>query len=491
MKRACLALLALASAAPAFAASPNDAVRAWRSENEARLLDEFTALLAIPNVATDTANIGRNADAIAKLMEARGLAPRILPGVDGSPPAVYGEWRVPGAKRTLMFYAHYDGQPVDPAKWTTPPWQPTWYGDAGTRGDDSRLRARSSSDDKAGVMAIIAAAEALKATGLAPRANVKFFFEGEEEQGSPHLGAMLRANEELLAADLWLIVDGPVHPSGRKQLAYGVRGDANVDLTVYGPLRPLHSGHYGNWAPNPGMLLARLLATMKDDDGRVTIAGWYDDVAPLGELEKAALAAAPQADDTLRAELGLARTELPGKSLMEAINLPSLNVNGMRSADVGENASNVIPTIAQATLDLRFVKGIDPKTQFERLRAHVEKAGYKVLDREPTLEERRTHARIATLVLLPGYYRAGRTAMDLPVAQEVAKALQSATDAPLVALPTMGGSLPLAVIEDELGAPFLSLPLANHDNNQHAENENLRLGNLRDGIVMIAAVMRL
>jgi acetylornithine deacetylase/succinyl-diaminopimelate desuccinylase-like protein len=490
MKRVVSAMLGCALAASAGAAT-NEPVRAWRVANEARLLEEFTALLAIPNVATDTANIGRNADAIVASMRARGLAPRILPGTDGSPPAVYGEWLVPGAKRTLLFYAHYDGQPVDPTHWTTPPWQPTWYGDDGTRGDESRLRARSASDDKLGVMAILAAAEALKATGQAPRANIKFFFEGEEEQGSPHLAAMLRANRELLAADLWLIVDGPVHPSGRKQLAYGVRGDANVDLTVYGPLRPLHSGHYGNWAPNPGMLLARLLATMKDDDGRVTIDGWYDDVVPLGELELAAIAAAPAADEALRAELGLARTELPGKSLMAAINLPSLNVNGIRSADVGENASNVIPTTAQATLDLRFVKGIDPNTQFARLRTHVEKAGYKVIDREPTLEERRAHPRIATLVLAPGGYRAARTPMDLPVAREVAAALASATEQPLVSLPTMGGSLPLAVIEDELDVPFLSLPIANHDNNQHAENENLRLGNLRDGIEMIAAVMRL
>jgi acetylornithine deacetylase/succinyl-diaminopimelate desuccinylase-like protein len=487
MPRIPIAILALSLAAAAAA----DDVRGWRVANEARLLSEFTALLAIPNVASDRANIARNADAIVALMRERGLAPRLLPGSDGSPPAVYGEWLVPGAARTLLFYAHYDGQPVDATRWTTPPWQPTWYGDDGRRGDESRLRARSASDDKLGVMAILAAAEALRATGQAPRANIKFFFEGEEEQGSPHLAPMLRANRELLAADLWLIVDGPVHPTGRKQLSFGVRGDANVDLTVYGPARPLHSGHYGNWAPNPGMLLARLLASMKDDDGRVTIAGWYDDVAPLGELERAAIAAAPAADDALRAELGLARTELAGASLMAAINLPSLNVNGIRSADVGDDASNVIPTTAQATLDLRFVKGVDPQTQFERLRAHVEKAGYVVLDRAPTLEERRTHPRIATLVMQPGAYRAVRTPMDHPLAKEVAAALQSATSEPIVMLPTMGGSLPLAVIEDELGAPTLSLPLANHDNNQHAENENLRLGNFRDAIEIVAAVMRL
>jgi acetylornithine deacetylase/succinyl-diaminopimelate desuccinylase-like protein len=211
-----------------------------------------------------------------------------------------------------------------------------------------RLYARSSSDDKAGVMSILTAFDALRAQKIAPTVNLKLFFEGEEEAGSPHLVEILSRHKELLAADAWVICDGPVHQSGRKQVVFGVRGDTNVEVTVYGPKRPLHSGHYGNWAPNPAMLLARLLVSMKDARGRVTIKGWYDDVEPLGEAERRALADAPAYDRELMKELGINRPEGAGRSLLELINEPSLNVNGLSSAETGALARNVIPTTAVA-----------------------------------------------------------------------------------------------------------------------------------------------
>jgi acetylornithine deacetylase/succinyl-diaminopimelate desuccinylase-like protein len=190
-------------------------------------------------------------------------------------------------------------------------------------------------------------------------------------------------------------------------------------------------------------------------------------------------------------ELGLAETEIRGLSLLDAINLPSLNINGMRAANVGEQASNVIPATASAELDLRLVKGNDPTRQYQRLVAHVEKQGYFVIEREPTDAERTTHALIATMKLEPGAYAASRTPMDLPIARAVAAAVESAAGDRIVRLPTMGGSLPLVVITDVLGADTLNVPIANHDNNQHAENENIRLGNLWDGIEIMAAVMRI
>lgn len=499
-------LLALALAPPRVDAADEAAgVRAWRVANEAAILAEFTAFLRLPNVATDAVAIRRNAEALRELLEARGLAPRLLeaPGSD-APPAVYGEWRVPGATRTLVFYAHYDGQAVDAADWASDPWTPTWrdgaIGDGaavitppaqGPFDPDWRLYARSASDDKAGVMAILAAVSALRASGLAPTVDVKLFFDGEEEQGSPHLAAILTAHRETLAADLWVIADGPLHPSERRQVVYGVRGDANVDLTVYGPKRPLHSGHYGNWAPNPALTLARLLASMKDADGRVTVTGWEDDVRPLGEAERRALAEAPRADEALRAELGLAATEHPGESLLETVQRPSLNINGIRAADVHAQARNVIPTVAHATLDLRLVAGNTPQRQFERLVAHARSQGFLVLDRDPTDAERRTHPRIVRMTLLDGAYPAARTPMDLPLAQAVAAAVQSVSPEPVVQLPSLGGSLPLSVIETTLGAPTITVPLANHDNNQHAENENLRLGALWGGIEVMAALLRM
>jgi acetylornithine deacetylase/succinyl-diaminopimelate desuccinylase-like protein len=481
------------------------AIAAWTTSHQHALLDEFEAFLRMPDVATDRAAIRRNAEALVRMMDKRGLHPRLLENADRSaPPAVYGEWAVPGATRTLVIYAHYDGQAVDPAEWASDPWTPVWRRgrldvapeivarDASKPIDpDWRLYARSASDDKAGVFAILAASDALKANGLVPNANIKFFFDGEEEQGSPHIGELMRLNRDMLRADAWLICDGPVHLSGRRQLVFGVRGDANVNITVYGPKRPLHSGHYGNFIVNPALKLARLLASMKDDAGRVAVAGWYDGVVPLGAAEKAAIAAAPEEDAGLLRDLGQVAAEMPGTSLAEAINQPSLNINGIRVADVGAQARNVIPTEARATLDLRLVKGNTVEGQFGHLRAHIEKQGYLVLDRAPTDAERTSHALIATLTLESGGYPASRTPMDLPIARDVAAAMRTLAGDSLVLTPTMGGSLPLYLITKVTGAPTLVIPLANPDNNQHAENENLRVGHLWDGIATLAAVMRL
>ncbi len=480
-------------------------VRDYRIANEHRILEEFVTLLSIPNVASDQVNIRKNAALIIEMMHRRGLEPRLLEGGKPNvPPAVYGEWKVPRATRTIILYAHYDGQPTDPKQWAdTLPWQPTLRSAAieatgtilgmpkpGAKIDPEwRLYARSASDDKAGVMAILIAVDALKAQGIAPTSNIKFFFEGEEEAGSSHLGEILGGHRKLLEADAWLICDGPVHQLGLKQVVFGVRGDTNVDLTVYGARRPLHSGHYGNWSPNPGLILAKLLSSMKDEAGRVTIAGWYDDVAPLGERERRAIEEAPQYDNVLKTQLGLALTENAGKSLLELINEPSLNINGMSSGDVGALARNVIPTTASAVLDLRLVKGNDYQRQVERLSAHIRKQGFHVIDHDPTDQERLTKPLIAKVVHRDGGYNAERTRMDLPVALSVIAAVQGTSTKPIVKLPTSGGSLPLSIITNNLRTVTLTVPIANYDNNQHAENENIRLQNLWDGIETMAALM--
>ncbi|MGI8732567.1 MAG: M20/M25/M40 family metallo-hydrolase [Pyrinomonadaceae bacterium] len=476
----------------------------YRRAHEREIIAEFVRLLEIPNVASDSPNIRRNAELIREMMQRRGLSPRLLETASRStPPAVYGEWKTPGATHSLIFYAHYDGQPTDPGQWTgTLPWKPTWRSAAlesggkilalpaaGELNPEWRLYARSSADDKAGVMAILTAVDALRAQGITPSVNLKFFFDGEEEAGSPHLGEIIDLHKELLAADAWIICDGPVHQSGVKQVVFGVRGDQNVDVTVYGAKRPLHSGHYGNWAPNPAMILSRLLSSMKDDAGRVLIAGWYDGVEPLGEAERRAIAESPAYDDELRSQLGFSRADGAGKSLLELINLPSLNINGIGSGDVGNLARNVIPTTATAVLDLRLVKGNDYRKQVQLLQGHIRKQGFYVIDRDPTDEERKQHALIAKVIIRPGGYNAERTRMDLPISLALITAVQSTSAQPIVRLPTFGGSLPLSIITDRLRTVTVTVPIANYDNNQHAENENLRLQNLWDGIETMAAVM--
>ena len=486
-----------------LAQTTQEKVRDYRKSHEHEILKEFTTLLSIPNVASDTQNIRRNALLIVEMMKQRGLNPRLLEAPN-SPPAVYGEWKTPGAQRTILVYAHYDGQPTDPKQWTgTQPWQPVFRSAAleangqiiptpaegSTINPQWRLYARSSSDDKAGVLAILTAFSALKEKGIQATSNIKFFFEGEEEAGSPHLGEIINLNKELLAADVWIIGDGPVHQSGRKQVVFGARGDTNLDLTVYAAKRPLHSGHYGNWSPNPAHMLARLLASMKDDDGRVTIDGWYSDAEPLGEVERRAIADAPQYDEELKQQLGIKRTEGGGKSLLELINQPSLNINGFASGDVGALARNVIPTTATAVLDLRLVRGNDHQRQIQRVIEHIRNHGYQVLDREPTDADRAQYPLLARVNARAGGYNAERTRMDLPISKSVIDAVQSTSQEKIVLLPTSGGSLPLSIITERLKTVTISVPIANYDNNQHAENENIRLQNLWDGFEIWAAIM--
>jgi acetylornithine deacetylase/succinyl-diaminopimelate desuccinylase-like protein len=482
LKAALLALLLSAAFAALAHAQANPAAAAahqWRAAHEQAILAEFTGLLAIPNVASDGPNIRRNAAAVSAILEKRGVKTRLLE-VPGAPPVVFGEIDTPGASRTVIFYAHYDGQPLDPKEWATPPWQPMLR--------DGRIYARSASDDKAPIIAIATALDALKAAGIPLRSNIKFVFEGEEEAGSPHLASILAKYKDLLASDVWLICDGPVHQSRRQQIVFGARGITQLDITVYGPKRELHSGHYGNWAPNPAMMLARLLASMKDDNGRVTIGHFYDGIQPLSETERRAVAEAPDVDRDLMRELWLGGTEGGGKKLVELLNLPSLNIRGMSAARTGAQASNVIPATATASIDIRLVKGIDHDAAAARVIEHIRKQGYYIVDRDPDAQTRLSHAKVAKVVVEPGGYNAARTSMDLPISQLVLRTAESARG-PVIELPTMGGSVPLYMIEETLHAPTITVPIANHDNNQHSFDENIRLENLWDGIDLLAALL--
>ncbi|MFN7539488.1 MAG: M20/M25/M40 family metallo-hydrolase [Bacteroidota bacterium] len=483
-----------------------DKINKYRAQHESAILREYFSLLSIPNYALDKVNIDKNAVFIEAMLKKRGIQTKLLESnTKGSPKAVYGEVIVPGAKQTLIFYAHYDGQAVNPEKWhpSIHPYQPVLLDESIEKSGKIiafpangqafnpawRIACRSSSDDKAGVMTIINAYDALVKTGVKLNNNIKFFFEGEEEIGSLHLAEILDKHKDLLKADLWLIADGPVHQSGLPMIDFGVRGDVNVDLTVYGPKRPLHSGHYGNWAPNPCLIMSKLLASMKDEDGKVKIKGYYDDVIPFTASEKQAFNAIPNVDAQMKKELGISKPELGGKTLFETFEWPSLNINGIKCADVEDEARNVITTESKATLDLRQVLGTDYLKQCDLLKKHIMEEGFLVVDRAPTDEERLQYSKIVKFNIVNGGYNAQRTPIDLPIAQQVIKAVQSATKKQLILEPTSGGSLPLYLFEKHLNTRVINLCIVNHDNNQHSENENVRLQNLWDSIAQIAAIM--
>jgi acetylornithine deacetylase/succinyl-diaminopimelate desuccinylase-like protein len=490
---------------PIGAARVAQEVRDYRMDHEDRIVRELAEFLAIPNVASDTSNIQKNAEHLVEMLEARGVETHLLP-ITGRGPVVFGKLMSPEATHTVIFYAHYDGQPVDPAAWTDgTPFEPVLRSDAieagGTRipfpansakqpavyKDDWRIYARSASDDKSPIVALLAALDALRTKQIPLRVNLKVIFEGEEEAGSTNLEHTLELHRNLLGGDLLITADGPVHQSGRQLVFFGNRGDIGLDITVYGPVRALHSGHYGNWAPNPAMELSRLLASMKDADGRVLIDGYYDDVTPLSELEQRALGEMPANDADLEKELGIAKPEGAGKKLVELLQEPSLNIRGISSAYVGEKAQNVVPDKAEVSIDARLVKGEDPRTKFEQIAAFIKKQGYFVIDHEPSMDERRTHALIAKVVDQGGY-RASRTAMDFPVSKALVKVVQQATGGDTVIAPTLGGSVPMYIFED-LKLPWIGVPIVNYDNHQHSSDENLRLGHLWRGMEVYAAIL--
>ncbi len=484
LRRMCLVALLLCLATAIAAQTPPEAAREYTAAHRAELVRQFSELLSIPNVAADPANLRRNADLLVAELRKRGIDSRLL-SLPDAPPVVFGQIDVPGAQHTIVFYAHYDGQPVTPSEWDGgSPFTPVVREVNG----EQRIYARSAGDDKAAIFAQLTALDALKAAGFALRANLRFVWEGEEEAGSPHLEQILDANRELVHGDVWLVCDGPVDQSGEQTVVFGSRGDAHLEITVYGPHHGLHSGHYGNWAPNPAMMLAQLLAGMKDETGRVLVPHFYDGIEPLSAIEKEALTRAPVNDGMLMNALWLGHVEGASAHLLELINQPSLNINGLSSGQTGARATNVIPPTATADLDLRLVVGIDWRAQQQRVIDYIRSRGYFVVDHEPTQQILLEHARVARVVCDEASYNAVRTPMDLPIAREVIEAVKSAHK-DVVLLPTMGGSVPLGAMERAAQTRTITVPIANYDDNQHAANENLRLQNLWDGVETMAALL--
>jgi len=495
------ALPARSPAAGVPARSPAaGAAHAWRQSHEIEIVRELATLLSIPNGAADASNIEKNAAAVSALYERRGVATRLL-RVPDAPPVVLGALDSPGAATTVTFYAHYDGQPVDPRQWkgdpfravlrsgtveagapevaidaARPPLDPEW-----------RLYARSASDDKAPIVGFAAALDALRAAGIRPSVNLRFFFEGEEEAGSPHLGAILERYAADLRTDAWVLCDGPVHQSRRPQLFFGARGVSGLELTVYGPNHGLHSGHYGNWAPNPIVRLTHLIDAMRGEDGRIRIPGFEDDVRPLTPAEQRAISAVPRVDETLESELGFAAPEGRGESLVELIHRPALNLRGIAAGRVGAQAANVIVPEATASIDFRLVPDETPESVRRKVEAFVQAQGYTIVRGEPDPETRRKHPKIVRLDWETGYPPA-RTSMDLPFSRAVIAAAERAAGAEVVKMPSLGGSIPMYLFQSGGKTPVVGVPIANHDNNQHSANENVRLQNLWDGIELYAAL---
>jgi acetylornithine deacetylase/succinyl-diaminopimelate desuccinylase-like protein len=479
-------------------------VREYREIHEGEIISEFVQLLSIPNVSSDRVNVRRNAEFIREMMTRRGIKVQVI-DTPGNP-VVYGEIMVPGADRTLMFYAHYDGQPVDVSAWTgTDPFkpvlrpgklqpgssepQPVPFPGEGVRYDeDWRIYARGTSDDRAPVTGLLTAVDALKSMGISLNNNIKFIFEGEEEEGSTNLASFLKEHQDLLSCDLLFMCDGPAYYSGDPTLFFGARGVTSLEITIYGPNSSVHSGHYGNWIPNPGIRLAHLLASMRDPDGKVKINGWYDTCVPLSELEIQTLSNIPSYEKEIMENYGFTGPENNWDSLMEAIQYPALNLNGLQSGWVGDQQRTILPSSATVALDVRLVEGNDPDDMLDKITGHIVGQGYHVVTEEPDAAARRRYPLIVKVERKEGGYRASRTPMDHPLSLAAIKALTEQSENKPVLLPSLGGSLPIYLFSDLFQVPIIGVPIANHDNNQHQADENIRIGNLWTGIETYAAL---
>ena len=467
---------------------------------------EYLQLLNIPSDAAVPADIQKTAEFIANGFQKRGFSTKLLE--NQGKPMVYAEFRktVPGAK-TILFYMHMDSQPVVPSEWAqADPWKPVIKAKNATgkweevpqdriyaQNPDPELRffGRSTSDDKGPIMMFMAAFDAMNSLGIQPGINVKVIIDSEEEKGSPSIRAVVNANKELLKTDGIVIFDGPSHASNRPTLIFGNRGNTRTTLTVYGPKAPLHSGHYGNYVPNPAMRLAQLLGSMKDENGRVLVADYYANISLTPE-EKAILLETGDDEAAIKTRVGIAKAEAVGATYQEALQYPSLNIRGMASASIGAKASNVVPHNATAELDLRTTPETPPEYLFGKVTEHIKKQGYHLTAGEPTDEERAKYDKLATYKMGTGG-KAVRTPMNDSLGVWAYSAIknspQNAGKTP-VRIRMMGGSVPTDRLVEGLAVPFVIMPLVNGDNNQHSFDENLRMGHYLDGIQTVVELVK-
>ena len=475
-----------------------------------RALALYRDLLTHPNDAHRPDDILRLVGWLEARFRERGFSTRRI-ATAGSP-LLLAERRSPGADGTVLVYLQADGQPVDPSRWhQESPWIPvlkepapdgTWReipwppleqaiapgAPRDARNPEWRIFARSASDSKGPVAQFLSAITILDESGIVPDFHLKVIIDTQEEQGSPHLPAAVLRHRDALAADLLVIFDGPPHVSGRPTLKFGARGIATATLTTYGPLVPQHSGHYGNYLPNPVFHLGRILGTAKDEHGRVTIPGWYDGVHFDAETKRI-LAAVPDDEAALLRDMGVAARERVGDNLQEAVQFPSLNVRGIRAGWVGSEARTIVPDEAVAELDIRLVVESDADRLVGLLRRHIESQGFHVLDRPPTVVERRSHPRIASLTYHRAY-GAFRTPFDSRPGRWLTNAFVHLYGEEPIRIRTSGGSIPISPFVETLGIPAVSVPTVNPDNNQHSPNENLRVESFIEGMRVVLAVLQ-
>jgi acetylornithine deacetylase/succinyl-diaminopimelate desuccinylase-like protein len=436
--------------------------------NRERYLEELKALLAIPSISAlpqHAGDVKRCAEWCADEMRRIGLQNVRLVETPGNP-VVYGDWLGAEGAPTLLFYGHYDVQPVDPLElWDSPPFEATIR--------DGEIYARGSADDKGQVFMHFKAVEAhLKQSGRLP-VNMKFILEGEEEVGSANLDDFIRAHRDELKADVVVISDSPMFARGIPSICYGLRGLVYFQIDLRGSSTDLHSGSFGGAVANPAIVLAQMLAQMKDRSGRVRVPGFYDDVVPLQEEERKAWASLPFSEKTFRKDFGMPKLfGETGYTTLERIwARPTFEVNGLLSGFTGDGAKTVLPAVSMAKVSMRLVPKQDPDTIATLFEAYVKDVAPKTVEVKVT----RMHGG-----------KPWMTSYDNPFVQAAGRAIERGFGQKPV-FTREGGSIPVvSTFQEELGLPSVLFGVGLPDENAHAPNEKLDVGNFHNGIIASA-----
>jgi acetylornithine deacetylase/succinyl-diaminopimelate desuccinylase-like protein len=462
-------------------------------------IEELKTFIAIPNDALVSDDIIKNINWLSKKFKVRGFKTTIIK-TEGQP-LFFAELPKVANAKTILFYMHLDGQSVDPSKWNQEDpykavlkakdgtgWKTLDWSELETKIDDNwRIFGRSTSDDKGPIVMFLNAIDLLKKNNVTIPFNIKVILDSEEEKSSKPLPKAVKENRDLLAADYLIINDGPLHVSDNPTLVFGCRGITTINLTTYGPIKPQHSGHYGNYAPNPGFILSKLLATFKDDNGKVVIDGYYDGIT-IDKQTLNVLKSVPDNRQQILENLAIKTPETVGYFYQEALQYPSLNIRGLSSGWTGKKARTIVPATATAALDIRLVPESDGNRLKDLIKQHIKNQGFYITDKKPTLEERMTYDKILT-------FESGsvtnpfRTDMNIPFATWLENALTNNNET-IVKIRTMGGTVPIAAFINELNIPAIIVPLVNPDNNQHSPNENLKIKNIKYGLQTFYNILR-
>jgi acetylornithine deacetylase/succinyl-diaminopimelate desuccinylase-like protein len=435
-----------------------------------RYIDELKALLAIPSISAlpeHAADVRRCAEWCGDEMRRIGLENVRLIDTPGNP-VVYADWLHAEGAPTILFYGHYDVQPVDPLElWQSPPFEATVR--------DGEIYARGAADDKGQVFMHLKAVEAhLKQNGRLPL-NIKLMIEGEEEVGSAHLDDFVRDHKRDLAADVVVVSDSAMFARGVPSICYGLRGLVYVQIDVRGSSTDLHSGVFGGALANPAFVLSQMIAQMKDRGGRVKVPGFYDAVQPLQEEERQAWASLPFNEKQYRKDFGVPKLfgETDYTTLERTWARPTLEVNGLLSGFTGEGAKTVLPAVAMAKISMRLVPNQDPDTIAGLFEAFVRKIAPKTVELKIT----RMHGG-----------KPWMTSYDNRYVQAAGRAIERGFGRKPI-FTREGGSIPVvSTFQEELGLPAVLFGVGLPDENAHAPNEKLDLGNFHNGVISSACL---